>query len=129
MPTVILYGRWYDPAQDRFAIRSLPITFLCIAELMPIRYLISYWKSLVTRSDIPMRLSKEALSIKVVVRRARRGATPFIWEINRDSMVEPVYVSPDAFVSMEAAFKAGQARLAEFVPSRRAMAEIADYHA
>jgi hypothetical protein len=76
-----------------------------------------------------MRLSKEALSIKVVVRRARRGATPFIWEINRDSMVEPVYVSSDAFVSMEAAFKAGQARLAEFVPSRRAMAEVADNHA
>ncbi len=63
-----------------------------------------------------MRLSKEALSIRVVVRRARRGTTPFIWEINRDSMAEPVYVSPEAFVSMEAAYQAGQARLAEFTP-------------
>jgi hypothetical protein len=73
-----------------------------------------------------MRLSKEALSIKVVVRRAKRGATPFVWEINRDSMAEPVYVSPDTFVSMEAAFNAGQARLAEFVPARRSMAHTSD---
>jgi hypothetical protein len=63
-----------------------------------------------------MRLSKEALSIRVVVRRARIGATPFIWEINRDSMAEPVCVSPDAYVSLEAAFNAGQRRLADFVP-------------
>ncbi len=76
-----------------------------------------------------MRLTKEALSIKVVVRRAKRGATPFVWEINRDSMVEPVYVSPEAFVSMEAAYSAGQARLAEFVPSPRASVEaMENYH-
>jgi hypothetical protein len=75
-----------------------------------------------------MRLSKEALSTRVVVRRARRGATPFIWEITKDSMVEPVYVSPDAFVSMEAAFRAGQARLAEFTPPPRPVhEEQADY--
>jgi hypothetical protein len=61
-----------------------------------------------------MRLSKEALSTRVVVRRARRGVAPFIWEINTDSRAEPVCVSPDAFVSMEAAYQAGQARLAEF---------------
>jgi hypothetical protein len=63
-----------------------------------------------------MRLSKEALSIRVVVRRARRGIAPFIWEINKDSMAEPVCISPDSFVSMEAAYQAGQARLAEFTP-------------
>jgi hypothetical protein len=63
-----------------------------------------------------MRLSKEALSIRVVVRRARRGVAPFIWEINTDTRAEPVYVSPDAFASMEAAYQAGQARLAEFTP-------------
>ncbi len=49
-----------------------------------------------------MRLSKEALSTRVVVRRARRGAAPFIWEINTDSMAEPVCVSPEAYGSMEA---------------------------
>lgn len=75
-----------------------------------------------------MRLSKEALSIKVVVRRARRGATPFVWEINRDSMVEPVFVSPETFVSMEAAYKAGEARLAEFVRASRSMSQMAESH-
>jgi hypothetical protein len=76
-----------------------------------------------------MRLSKEALSTRVVVRRARRGAAPFIWEINKDSMVEPVYVSPEAFVSMEAAYQAGQARLPEFTPPPpRAMQEAPDQH-
>jgi hypothetical protein len=34
-------------------------------------------------------------------------------------MAEPVYVSPEAFASMEAAFRAGQARLAEFTPPQR----------
>jgi hypothetical protein len=74
--------------------------------------------SLVNRNKvcIHMRLSKEALSTRVVVRRARRGAAPFVWEINRDSMSEPVYVSPEAFVTMEAAFVAGRSRLAEFTP-------------
>jgi hypothetical protein len=76
-----------------------------------------------------MRLSKEALSIRVVVRRARRGAAPFIWEINKDSMAEPVYVSPEAFGSMEAAYRAGQARLAEFTPPLpRALQEGPDQH-
>jgi hypothetical protein len=75
-----------------------------------------------------MRLSKEALSIRVVVRRARHGSTPFVWEINRDNMVAPVFVSPEAFVSMEAAFKAGQARLAEFVPTSRSMQQVAENH-
>ena len=52
-----------------------------------------------------MRLSKEALSIRVVVRRAKRGAAPFVWEINRDNMAEPVFVSPEAFRSMESAYQ------------------------
>ena len=75
-----------------------------------------------------MRLSKEALSIRVVVRRTRRGASPFIWEINRDTMVKPVFVSPEAFVSMEAAYNAGQARLAEFVPAANSMALMVESH-
>jgi hypothetical protein len=73
-----------------------------------------------------MRLNKEDLSTKVVVRRARRGAAPFIWEINNDSRAEPVFVSPDAFVSMEAAYNAGQARLKEFVASLRAVPQMSD---
>jgi hypothetical protein len=73
-----------------------------------------------------MRLSKEALSIRVVVRRARRGAAPFIWEINTDSMTDPVFISPEAFVSMEAAYQAGRARVAEFTPRPRAMQEGSD---
>lgn len=70
-----------------------------------------------------MRLSKEALSIRVVVRRARRGTAPFVWEINRDNMVEPVFVSHETFRSMESAYSAGQARLMEFVPSPRSLPE------
>ncbi len=68
--------------------------------------------SLVNRNRvfIQMRISKEALSTRVVVRRARRGAAPFVWEINKDTMSEPVYVSPEAFVTMEAAFVAGQSQ-------------------
>ncbi len=64
-----------------------------------------------------MRLTKEALSVRVVVRRAKRGAAPFVWEINRDSMVKPVYVSTESFNDMEAAYLAGKARLAEFIPA------------
>jgi hypothetical protein len=66
-----------------------------------------------------MRLSKEALSTRVVVRRAKRGAAPFVWEINKDSMADPVFVSPEAYGSMEAAFCAGQARLDEFTSPQR----------
>jgi hypothetical protein len=73
-----------------------------------------------------MRLSKEALSIRVVVRRARRGSKPFVWEIIRDSMTEPVFVSPEAYVSMEAAYKAGHARLAEFVSSTQSIRQTAE---
>ena len=76
-----------------------------------------------------MRLSKEALSVRVVVRRARRGAAPFIWEINRDNMAEPVFVSPETFRSMESAYRAGQARLTEFVPSARSITEMSVWHA
>ncbi len=76
-----------------------------------------------------MRLSKEALSIKVVVRRSRRGTAPFVWEINRDNMPEPVYVSTETFVSMEEAFRAGHARLAEFTPVRGSMREATGHYA
>jgi hypothetical protein len=64
-----------------------------------------------------MRITKEELATKVVVRRGRRGAAPFVWEINKENMAEPIYVSPDGFASMEDAYRAGRARLSEFVSS------------
>lgn len=70
-----------------------------------------------------MRITKEELCIKVVVRRVRRGAAPFVWEINAENLAEPIYVSPDGFCSMEEAYRAGRARLPEFIPTPRAMAE------
>jgi hypothetical protein len=75
-----------------------------------------------------MRITKEQLATKVVVRRARRGTAPFIWEINTDNRVEPIYVSPDGFGSMEDAYRAGRARLSEFVPSPRSLSSIGDTH-
>jgi hypothetical protein len=65
-----------------------------------------------------MRLTKEELSIRVVVRRVGRGPTPFVWSINKGNMAEPIYISPNGFGSMEAAFRAGQARLSEFIPTK-----------
>jgi hypothetical protein len=59
-----------------------------------------------------------------VVRRSKQGARPFIWEINQESAVEPLLVSVESFVSMEAAYKAGEARLAEFVPASRSIPKM-----
>jgi hypothetical protein len=73
-----------------------------------------------------MRLTKEELSTRVVVRRVRRGAAPFVWEINTENRVEPLYVSPDGFRSMEDAYRAGNARLREFVPSPRSLQAMVD---
>ena len=44
-----------------------------------------------------------------------------MWEINTENRAEPLYVSPDGFRSMEDAYRAGNARLREFVPSPRSM--------
>jgi hypothetical protein len=63
-----------------------------------------------------MRVTKEELSIRVVVRRVRRGPTPFVWEINGENAAAPIYVSPEGFGTMEDAYVAGKARLAEFIP-------------
>ncbi len=66
-----------------------------------------------------MRVSKEELAIRVVVRRLGRGATPFVWAINKGSLAEPIYISPDSFANMEDAYRAGQARLPEFITTAR----------
>src|ERR1700712_517027 len=64
-----------------------------------------------------MRTPTEALFIRVVVRRARIGTAPFRWEIHGADTMEVMYVSPDHFSSMEAAYNAGQRRLGEFMPA------------
>jgi hypothetical protein len=73
-----------------------------------------------------MRITREELSIKVVVRRLRTGSAPFIWEITRDHAAEPLCASADGFRSMEEAYRAGRARLREFVPPRRPAREMTE---
>jgi hypothetical protein len=65
-----------------------------------------------------MLTSTDHLNTRVVVRRVGLGAFPFAWEIHGSNTSVPRYVSPDRFRSMEAAYGAGQARLAEFLPSK-----------
>lgn len=65
-----------------------------------------------------MRTTKEALTIRVVVRRTGSGVGKYRWEIHAIDTVEPIHVSTDSFTGMEAAFRAGQARLEEFIPKR-----------
>lgn len=67
-----------------------------------------------------MRLTKEQLSVRVVVRRVPRG-TAFTWEVYRDDLATPVFVSPQRYKGMDDAYRAGQARLPEFVPPKRSV--------
>jgi hypothetical protein len=62
-----------------------------------------------------MAVTKEALSTSVVVRRLGRGAAPFGWEIRTD-LEGLIHASPARFGSMDAAYTAGAAQLAEFIP-------------
>jgi hypothetical protein len=66
-----------------------------------------------------MTVTKEALSTNVVVRRLGRGTAPFGWEIRTDTE-GLIHASPARFASMDAAYTAGAARLAEFIPVRSA---------
>jgi hypothetical protein len=67
------------------------------------------------------RTTKEALAVRVVARRLGTGTRPFGWEIHGADTIVPLYVSPDRFKSLQAAFEAGQLRLGEFItqPVRR----------
>jgi hypothetical protein len=56
------------------------------------------------------------INIRIVVRRVSVGATPFGWAVYNG--ITPRYASPDRFRSLEAAYSAGQARLAEFLPPK-----------
>ena len=68
-----------------------------------------------------MKLTVEALNTRVIVRRQTRatGTAPFCWEVYRDEGAEPIFTSPDRFGTMDAAYRAGQARLKEFVLPER----------
>lgn len=66
-----------------------------------------------------MGVTKEALSVGVVVRRVARGAAPFGWEVHRTDLERLIHASPARFGSMEAAYTAGAAQLAEFIPPKR----------
>ncbi len=67
----------------------------------------------------PRRLSRDAISTTVVVRRVWRGATPFRWEIFKAEMAEPVHVSATGFSSMEAAYTAGRAMMTQMLLAQR----------
>jgi hypothetical protein len=68
-----------------------------------------------------MRITTEALSTGIVVRRVSTGAAPFRWEVYRgaDASIDPpIYISSDRFRSMHEAYRAGQARLGDFISKR-----------
>ena len=69
-----------------------------------------------------MTSAASALFFKVVVRRLTTGPNPFGWELHRDDTVVPVQVSADRFGSMESAYIAGQAKLADLLPQKRTTA-------
>jgi hypothetical protein len=73
-----------------------------------------------------MRLTKEALSVSIVVRRTGVGAAPFGWEVHVTGS-GPIHVSSERFRSMEAAYRAGQARLADFIPKRSMPPGVTEY--
>jgi hypothetical protein len=65
-----------------------------------------------------MRITTEALSTGIVVRRVWTGAAPFRWEVYRTDASTPIYISSDRFRSMHEAYRAGQARLEDFISKR-----------
>ncbi len=72
----------------------------------------------------PKRLSRDAISTTVVVRRVWRGATPFRWEIYKAEMAEPIHVSAVGFSSMEAAYSSGRAMLTQMLLAQRPAARM-----
>lgn len=62
-----------------------------------------------------MKIGKRDLDYQVVVRRVAVGPAPFRWEVHNGDAFVPLHVSEDRYRGMEAAFKAGQAWLANLV--------------
>jgi hypothetical protein len=65
-----------------------------------------------------MRITAEALSTGIVVRRVWSGTAPFRWEVYRADASTTIYASSDRFRSMHEAYLAGQARLGDFISKR-----------
>jgi hypothetical protein len=59
------------------------------------------------------------LFLRVVVRRVVSGPAPFGWEVSNGDTIVPLHVSLSRFGTMEAAYHAGQARLADLMPQIR----------
>jgi hypothetical protein len=53
--------------------------------------------------------------LTVVVRRINTGATPFVWEVRKDSEAVSLHVSAERYGNMEAAYSAGRAKLPDFI--------------
>jgi len=62
-----------------------------------------------------MNIDMEVGYLTVVVRRINTGATPFVWEVRRDSEAVSLHVSAERYNNMEAAYRAGRARLPDFI--------------
>ena len=62
-----------------------------------------------------MRIRREALDYRVVVRKVTMGAAPFGWDVRYMDALTPVHVSTTRFRSMDAAYKDGHAWLADFL--------------
>lgn len=79
-----------------------------------------------------MRIPRDTLDYKVVVRRVAPGSRPFQWEVHTADRSIPLQVSADRFKGMEAAFQEGRAWLADYLakqappPKRSAPRQIAE---
>jgi hypothetical protein len=60
---------------------------------------------------------KDTGDVRVVVRKVALGPAPYGWEVHDASTCVPRHVCPDRFKSMETAYQAGQAWLANFLSS------------
>jgi hypothetical protein len=67
-----------------------------------------------------MKPTTDPFSYRVVVRRMAAGAAPFGWEVHSGETIVPLQVSAERFCSMEAAYIAGQSKLADMAPQKRA---------
>ena len=61
-----------------------------------------------------MPIRRRMLDYRVVVRKVSTGSTPFGWEVRDIDALTPVHVSTERFRSMDAAYRSGQAWLADF---------------
>jgi hypothetical protein len=62
-----------------------------------------------------MNIDMEVGYLTVVVRRINTGATPFVWEVRKDSEAVSLHVSAERYDNMEAAYSAGRAKLPDFI--------------